>query len=215
VKLAAFAIDRTEASCSAFCGGGGGCTGSLDDGVASWCATDGSWPVAYETWAEARAFCQARGGDLCTEAQWERAARTSLADGVYQATLRTWPWGESEPVCGVTAHFASTGAGCATGKPAAVDSYAAGASFFGLLHLAGNIEEWVLDWYAADAYVLSPLEDPSGPADGTSRVTRGGSWLRLSGQLHAFTRTPKAPGAREDKYGVRCCYPVPDPDLGL
>jgi formylglycine-generating enzyme required for sulfatase activity len=162
VTIAAFAIDRDEVSQAVF-------AGCVDDGACTPPNGDydpdarGAFPVTFVTWDQAAAFCAWAGQRLPTEAEWERAARGD--DG------RIYPWGNAAPDCALANLFAC---GDAT-QP--VGGHPAGASPFGALDMAGNVMEWVADFYAADYYTTSPAVDPTGPATGNERVKRGGSYM--------------------------------------
>lgn len=122
-------------------------------------------PMVRVTWQEARDFCLWAGGDLPTEAQWEKAARGT--DG------RDYPWGnEWDP--SRCRHSRRTVGDARSTSP--VGSYPSGASPFGCLDMAGNVWEWCRDWYA-EGYAGQPRLNPTGPENGTSRVMRGGSWF--------------------------------------
>ena len=84
----------------------------------------------------------------------------------------------------------------------------AGASPFGALDLAGNVWEWVSDWYAAGYYRESPRRDPRGPRDGTLKVMRGGCWESGASSLRVSCRKAELPGAWADNVGFRCAYPA-------
>ncbi|HIE56977.1 MAG TPA: hypothetical protein EYP88_01915, partial [Anaerolineales bacterium] len=133
-------------------------------------SADGVWhpregyenhPAVEVTWYGANAYCQWAGLRLPTEAEWEKAARGT--DG------RRFPWGD-EIDC-EHAQYANCRGGL---QP--VGSKPAGASPYGALDMAGNVWEWVADWYADDYYANSPYENPPGPESGRTRVLRGGSW---------------------------------------
>jgi formylglycine-generating enzyme required for sulfatase activity len=125
-----------------------------------------NYPITLVTWNGARAYCQAVGRDLPTEAQWERAARGP--------SNTTYPWGQAwipENANTNRSTFDPNAEGLAP-----VDSYIRGASGFGALNMAGNAAEWTLDFYSDNYYAQSERENPKGPPSGDSRVVRGGSW---------------------------------------
>lgn len=118
-------------------------------------------PVVFVDWDDARAYCQWRGMDLPSEAQWEKAARGT--DG------RSYPWGSD--IDQTRANYNDT-----VGDTTAVGSYANGQSPYGAHDMAGNAWEWVLDWYSPTYYLDTTLTDPTGPESGDFHVLRGGSW---------------------------------------
>jgi iron(II)-dependent oxidoreductase len=150
-------------------------------------------PMVGVTWNEADRYCRAMGKRLPTEAEWEKAARG--VDG------RLFPWGNDRPD-DRRAVFGQGDAGL--GALAAVESLAAGASPYGVLHMAGNAAEWVADWSGIDEYVVMPERNPTGPARGRYRVVRGGSWRSEPVMLRAATRNAASPETRRDTIGFRC-----------
>lgn len=152
------------------------------------------WPALYVTWQEAETFCRAQGKRLPTEAEWEKAARG--ADG------KVFPWGKAKPSSGL----AVFGKYHAHEIPlvAAVDSGEEGRSPYGLHHMAGNVAEWVQDWFGIDYYSVIPDRNPQGPLQGRYRGVRGGSWKSKPNMLRAATRSGGPPDQRAATVGFRC-----------
>lgn len=156
------------------------------------------WPALYVTWSEAADFCRAHDKRLPTEAEWEKAARGP--DGAL------FPWGKAAP----DPSLAVFGKYHAHEIPlvAAVDSGEEGRSPYGLHHMAGNVAEWVQDWFGFDYYSLIPDKNPKGPDQGRYRGVRGGSWKSKPNMLRTATRGGGSPEQRAATVGFRCAKPV-------
>jgi len=152
------------------------------------------WPALYVTWAEAKVFCLAKGARLPTEAEWEKAAR-GPEGGLF-------PWGDTAP----NPLLAMFGQYHVHEIPilSAVDSHEAGQSPYGLRHMAGNVAEWVQDWFGSDYYASMPEQNPPGPASGRYKSVRGGSWKSHQVMLRTATRGGSAPDQRTSTIGFRC-----------
>lgn len=147
-------------------------------------------PMTMVRWRDARAFCKWMGGDLPTEAQWEHAAK---GDGT-----RRFVWGD---------FFNRNWLAFGAGSPAKVGSYPHDTSVYGCLDMAGNVAEWCLDWYAPK-YSETPMKNPTGPASGTERVQRPGSFKMDTPDYHSTTkRTYKAPNEMNPWEGFRVAVP--------
>jgi formylglycine-generating enzyme required for sulfatase activity len=154
-------------------------------------------PASFVTWEESRAFCEWVGGRLPTEAEREKAARGT--------DERKYPWGDKEPDPSLATFRHNWGSEAST----AVGSHPAGASPYGLLDVAGNMWEWVEDWYDPHPEA-GPKKDPRGPATGTSHVVKGGSWDSRPSVLSSSSRNWGYLGYREGDFGFRCAADAPD-----
>ena len=90
------------------------------------------------------------------------------------------------------------------GDTTLVGSYPSGSSPFGVLDMAGNVWEWVSDWYGEDFYRDSTSRNPRGPSSGQFRVLRGGSWEDDADQVRSANRNWNDPQGLDNNMGVRC-----------
>ncbi|RMB61934.1 formylglycine-generating enzyme family protein [Tessaracoccus antarcticus] len=164
-------------------------------------------PVVQVSWDDAQAYCAWAGRSLPTEAQWERAARGGVEGQRY-------PWGDDIPARATGTHWPcnifqgsfpgenTTEDGFLTTAP--VRSYATNA--LGLWQMVGNVWEWCADWFDPHWYAASPRENPQGPAAGSGRVMRGGSYLCHDSYCNRYrnaARTSNTPDSASGNVGFR------------
>jgi formylglycine-generating enzyme required for sulfatase activity len=151
-------------------------------------------PVVAVSWHEAAAYCdwlsRATGKHyrLPTEAEWERAARGGVEDALY-------PWGDAGPEA--VPDYAQRW----KNGPEPVGLYAPNA--YCLYNLGDNVHEWCSDWYDAGYYSHSPERNPQGPAGGTRRASRGGSWRHHIKVTRTAARSSIPPELQYADYGFR------------
>jgi eukaryotic-like serine/threonine-protein kinase len=193
VSLNAFWLDQTEVTNEQYesCMADGECRDSAYANDARW---NGSIrPVVGVSWNDAADYCAWAGGRLPTEAQWEYAARGP-------ESLK-YPWGNSAPSDTLLNYNNNIG------RTTDVGSYPDGESWIGALDMAGNVWEWVADWYDSDYYIDSPEENPAGPSSGQYKVLRGGSWYLNARYVRGANRYSLTATSRSTFIGFRCSLP--------
>jgi len=200
VYLDAFYMDTYEVTNALYemCVEAGICTEPYSKGSSSRDSYYGNpsyddYPVIYLEWEQARDFCEWRGARLPTEAEWEKAARGGLEGKLY-------PWGDQEEDC-TRANYEAENGYC-EGDTTRVGSYAPNG--FGLFDMAGNVWEWVMDWYGETFYSSSSSENPTGPSSGSNRGLRGGSWFNEATDIRVAIRGRNFPNYRNFIIGFRC-----------
>jgi formylglycine-generating enzyme required for sulfatase activity len=210
VALDSFWIDRTEVTNAQYrqCVEAGACgphskTGSAtresyyDDSACD------DYPVIWIAGRDARAYCEWVGARLPTEAEWEYAARGPEG--------RIFPWGNEFD--GTRLNYCD--ANCELGwadetvddgyaDTAPVGSFPAGASWCGALDMAGNVREWVADWYDPEYYSRSPSQNPIGPEQSVNQVMRGGSWDASPYEVRSAMRVGDHAQYKRNFVGFRC-----------
>jgi len=209
VTLSPYFIDRSEVTVAAF-------TPCVQAGACSEPPTNASLrfynyaglsrdlhPVNGVTWEQAFDFCSWQGKRLCTEAEWEKAARGP--DG------RTYPWGDTPPNETLAVMDSTTDRTDESlpwplvSTTAQVCSREAGNSPYGLCDMAGNVWEWVADWYSPTAYASQPSADPRGPNTGTLKAIKGGRYNHVGFSVRSSIRGFFPPDQRFVYLGFRCC----------
>lgn len=162
-------------------------------------------PVVHVSWNDAQAFCAWAGKRLPTEAEWEFAARGGLAQARFawgdelapEGEWRCNIWQGQFPVANTLDDGYLTTAPVRSYRP----------NLFGIWQMAGNVWEWVADWYDSGYYGQSARDNPSGPAEGTTRVLRGGSYLCHASYCHRYRVAARSSSTLEStsgNVGFRC-----------
>jgi len=197
VYLDAYAIDRTEVTRIEFAR----FIAAVVPPVIQWdveeLSRNPNEPVAGVIWREADAYCRWAGKRLPTEAEWEKAARGT--NGLI------YPWGnEWDPSRANTTESGLVGV-------VPVGSYTRGASPYGVLDMAGNVAEWVADYFDPNYYDISPDQNPTGPNKILDHGLRGGSFASTYNQVTTFFRDSSHSVKPNPRNGFRCAISLPYP----
>jgi formylglycine-generating enzyme required for sulfatase activity len=221
IRLDPYFIDETEVTNGQYaqCVDAGDCapprnnTVPLDRDIIYYGASAyDDYPVIQVSWYDAQTFCEWRGARLPSEAEWEKAAGY---DAVQSLKLR-YPWGDG--FIGTNLNYCDSG--CPLDKKdtavndghadtAPVGSYMDGRSPLGLYDMAGNVMEWVGDWYDPKYYAEITDTNPRGPLAGEFKALRGGSWLSAEDEVTVTVRGSFDPTVARDNLGFRCAVSSP------
>jgi len=204
VYLDAFLIDQTEVTNNLYaqCVAEGACMepkGKAPPNVPSYYGDPkfDNYPVIYIDWIRAKNYCEWAGRRLPTEAEWEKAARGINA--------YLYPWGNNPPDSTLLNYNNSVF------HISEVGSYQAGASPYGVLDMAGNVWEWVSDYFS-ETYYAQPnnSKNPQGPRVTDTGVLRSGGWdSKTEASVGATYRNSQGRAGANSSFGFRCALSVP------
>jgi len=160
-----------------------------------------NFPINNVNWRAANEYCKWKDKRLPSEAEWEKAARGENAS--------TYPWGNQSPSPKLARYNQTWTKKTKHQVLIPVDTLEQGKSIYGLYNMAGNVKEWVDDWYDHEYYKeIDEYANPKGPIGGEFKVIRGGSWRDLKGFIYSSFRNNGASNSRMDDYGFRCARNV-------
>ena len=204
VMVPTFEMGKTQVTVDQYraCVDAGACTAPSTSEWCNWGQSDrGKHPINCVDWNQAQAFATWAGGRLPSEAEWEYAARSGGGDCKY-------PWGDEDATCERAVMNDGSGYGCGRDSTWPVCSKLKGNTTHGLCDMAGNVWEWVQDWYH-DSYNGAPTDGLAWESPtGSYRVVRGGSWLFGARSVRAAYRFYYLPGSRVDDLGFRVARSV-------
>ncbi len=206
VYLDAFYIDKTEVTMAEYrrCVNAKACKAPRTGVSCNWPKLSrNTHPVNCVNWKKANTYCKWVDKRLPTEAQWEKAARGTDS--------RIFPWGDQAASCSYAIMRDNDENGCGRDLTRPVGSKPTGASPYGALDMAGNVQEWVADHYVESYYKHSPHRNPPGPIgmpDRTWRVHRGGAYSSYDGAVDLRASSRDANNSGDWSQGFRCARPA-------
>jgi len=198
VSLDAFWIYRNEVTNQQYaaCVAAGQCPlPDLDDNQGYGDRTRANDPVTGVNWEEAYQYCKFVNGRLPSEAEWEKAARGPNGN--------LYPWGDANPSCSLL-NFNNC-----FGGTTSVITFPKGQSYYSVFDMAGNVFEWVADWYDPNYHASAPSQNPRGPAAGTQKAIRSTGFNSRLSQVTLAERFHDVASAHRPDLGFRCVVDTP------